>query len=69
MLKVKIAWNAKDGITPEDIRSGKAKGMLGFQEIDIKMNFMRKARFVAGGHMMETPVDMMYSSVVLRESV
>jgi hypothetical protein len=74
MLKVKIAWNTKDGVTPEDGRSGKAKGMILFQEIgchivfDIKMDFTRKARFVAGGHMMETHTAMTYSSV-FRESV
>jgi hypothetical protein len=72
MLTVKIAWNAKDGITPEAVRSGKAKDMIGFQEIgchivfDIKMDIMRKARFVDSGHMMETPAAMMYSSVVWR---
>jgi hypothetical protein len=68
----KIAWNAKDGITLEAVRSGKAKDMIGFQEIgyhivfDIKMDIMRKARFVDSGHMMETLTAMMYSSVVLR---
>jgi hypothetical protein len=51
MSKVKIAWNAKDGEIPEDVRSGKVKDMIGFQEIgchivlDIKMDFTRKARF------------------------
>ncbi len=69
MSKVKIAWNTKDSITPEDIRSGKAKDMIGFQEIGchivfgIKMDFTRKARFMAGGHTMETPTAMTYSSV------
>jgi hypothetical protein len=49
--------------------------MIGFQEIgchivfDIKMDFTRKARFCAGGHTTDTPVAMMYSSVVLRDSV
>jgi hypothetical protein len=33
MSKVKIAWNAKDGVTLEDVRSGKVKDMIGFQEI------------------------------------
>jgi hypothetical protein len=75
MLTVKIVWNAKDGIALEAVRSGKAKGMIGFQEIgchivfDIKMDIMRKARFVDSGHMLETPAALMYSSVVLRESI
>jgi hypothetical protein len=57
MAKVKVAWEARDDLTPEEVRAGKARDMIGFQEIgchivfDIKMDFMRKARFVAGGHM------------------
>jgi hypothetical protein len=75
MSRVKIAWNAKDGITPDDVRSGKVKDMIGFQEIgchivfDVKMDFTRKARFVAGGHTTDAPIAMTYSSVVSRESV
>jgi hypothetical protein len=75
MSKVKVAWNARDDITPDDVRSGKVKDMIGFQEIgchivfDIKMDFTRKARFCAGGHTTDTPAAMTYSSVVLRDSV
>ena len=36
---------------------------------DIKFDFTRKARFVAGGHLTETPASLTYSSVVSRESV
>ena len=32
------------------------------------MDFTRKARFVAGGHMTDPPVIMTYSSVVSRDS-
>jgi hypothetical protein len=45
MSKVKVAWNAHDDITPDDVQSGKVKDMIGFQEIgchivfDIKMDF------------------------------
>jgi hypothetical protein len=52
MSKAKVAWNACDDITPNDVRSGKVKDMIGFQEIgchivfDIKMDFTRKARCV-----------------------
>jgi hypothetical protein len=49
--------------------------MIGYQEIgchmvfDIKMDFSRKARFVAGWHTTEAPTSMTYYSVVSRESV
>jgi hypothetical protein len=75
MSKVKVAWNASDDITPNDVRSGKVKDMIGFQEVgchivfDIKMDFTRKARFCAGGHTTDTPVAMTYSSVLSRDSV
>lgn len=36
---------------------------------DVKMDFTRKARFVAGGHMTEAPASITYSSVVLQDSV
>jgi hypothetical protein len=75
MAKVKVAWEARDDLTPEEVRAGKARDMIGFQEIgchiifDIKMDFTRKARFVAAGHTTDTPAAMTYSSVVSRESV
>jgi hypothetical protein len=61
MAKVKVAWEACDDLTPEEVRAGKERDMIGFQEIgchiifDIKMDFTRKARFVASGHMTDTP--------------
>jgi hypothetical protein len=36
---------------------------------DIKMEFTRKARLVAGGHVTDPPVSITFSSVVSRESV
>jgi len=36
---------------------------------DVKMDFTRKARFVAGGHMTDPPSSITYSSVVSRDSV
>jgi len=36
---------------------------------DVKMDFTRKARFVAGGHMTNPPKSITYSSVVSRDSV
>ena len=70
MSKVKVAWAVHDGHTPQQIQEGKASDFVGCQEIgchmvfDIKMDFTRKAHFVAGGHMTKTPVSMTYSSVV-----
>ncbi|KAI2490646.1 Reverse transcriptase (RNA-dependent DNA polymerase) [Fragilaria crotonensis] len=62
--------------TPEQVRTGKEPSMIGFQEIrchvifDVKMDFTRKARFVAGGHTTDTrPLSITYSSVVSRDSV
>ena len=36
---------------------------------DVKVDFTRKARFVAGGHMTNPPTSLTYSSVVSRDSV
>jgi hypothetical protein len=75
MTKVKDAWKSDDGVTPEQARTGKEPSMIGFQEIrcqhvifDVKMDFTRKARFVAGGHTTDTPGLKTYSSVVSRRS-
>ena len=75
MDKVKVAWNAHEEHTPEEVRTGKVSRFIGFQEIschiifDVKMDFTRKARFVAGGHMTDTPASATYSSVVTRDSI
>ena len=75
MRKVRVAWKPKDGVTPEQARAGKVQDMIGFQEIkchvifDVKMDFTRKARFVAGGHLTEAPGSITYSSVVSRDSI
>ena len=48
---------------------------VGYQEIpchiifNVKMDFTRKVRYVAGGHKMKTPDTPTYASVVSRESV
>ena len=62
--------------TPEQVRGGNAPGLIGFQEIkchnmvfDVKIDFTRKARFVAGGHMTEAPAvgsSGYYSSLPMR---
>ena len=71
--KVKVAWTVDDTATKEDVRAG--KHLIGYTEIkchmifDVKMDFTRKARFVAGGHLTEPPLSITYSSVVSRDSV
>ena len=75
MGKAKVAYVPIDGVTPEEARANKVDQLRGFQEIkchiifDVKMDFTRKARFVAGGHTTEPPNSLTYSSVVSRESV
>jgi hypothetical protein len=75
MSKAEVAYVPIEGVTPKEVRSNRVDQLPGFQEIkchiifDVKMDFMRKARFVAGGHMTETPLSLTYSSVVSRESV
>jgi hypothetical protein len=75
MTKVKVAWKPVDGITPQQARTGKEPSMIGFQEIhcheifDVKMDFTRTARFVAGWHTTDTPASSLFLSVVFRDSV
>ena len=75
MAKAGIAYMPVEGHSPEDVRANKCDALRGHQEIrchiifDVKMDFTRKARFVAGGHTTETPSSLTYSSVVSRESV
>ncbi|MGH3054508.1 MAG: reverse transcriptase domain-containing protein, partial [Gaiellaceae bacterium] len=58
-----------------EFRGKDAKPPPGFKQIslhvvfDIKMDFTRKSRLVAGGHLTDPPLVMTYSSVVSRESV
>ena len=66
MRNVNIAFN---------ILGPGAKVPVGYQKIschlvfDIKIDGTRKARFVAGGHLTETPSTITYSSVVSRDSI
>ena len=75
MSKVKVAWKADEHFTPEHIRSQETNKFIGFQEIgchlifDVKIDFTRKARFVAGGHTTEATSEITYLSVVSRDSV
>jgi hypothetical protein len=75
MSRVKVAWKTLDANTPREVRDGKVPELTGFQEIgchivfDIKMDFTRKARFVAGGHTTEAPSSLTYLSVVSHDSI
>ena len=70
MAKVKIAWKVDDGHTLSEARAATATAFVGFQEIgchlifNVKMDFTRKAQFVAGGHTTEAPSSITYSRVV-----
>jgi hypothetical protein len=72
--KVEVALEYDESVSPEQVRQDKSL-CVGFQEIkcrmifDVKMDLTRKARFVAGGHLTETPASITYSSVVSRDSV
>ena len=74
LRKVKVAWERRDDLSVEDVRKGTA--LIGHKEIqvkmvfDVKMDFTRKARLVAGGHLTDhVPSSLTYSSVVTRDSV
>ena len=66
MQHVKIAWIAKDGFTPKQVRKGQVPELRSFQEIgchcifNIKMDFTRKCRFIAGSHTTEAPAAIAY---------
>ena len=75
MGKVKVAYRTYEEHTPEEVRKNLASELRGYQEItchlifDVKMDFTRKARFVANGAKTEAPASITYSSVVSRDSV
>ncbi len=75
MSKAKVTYVPIKGVTPEEVWANKVDQLHGFQEIkchivlDVKIDFTRKARFVAGGHTTVPPISLTYSSVVSRESV
>ena len=73
LWRVKVAWEARDDLNIEQVRSGKQ--LIGYTEIvchmvfDVKIDFTRKAQFVAGGHLTDAPDTITYSSVVSCNSV
>ena len=75
MSKASVAYVPMNGITTQQVQSNQCDALRGFQEIqkhiifDVKMDFTRKVRFVAGVHMTEILSSVTYSSVVSRDSV
>ena len=71
---MEVALKFDESATPNQVRSDKSL-YVGYQEIechtifDVKTDLTRKARFVVGGHLTETPASITYSSVVSRDSV
>jgi hypothetical protein len=66
MKNVMPAFKFLEGDMPAPIAHKKIQCHMIF---DIKMDFTRKARFVAGGHLTDPPASITYSSVVARDSV
>ena len=70
---VKVAWEACNDLDIEQVCSGKQH--LSYTEIvchmvfDVKIDFICKARFVAGGHLTDAPDTITYSSVFSCDSV
>jgi hypothetical protein len=70
-----IEKEMKNNNSAFEILPNGTKVPVGYKQIrchmifDIKMDFTRKARFVAGGHLTDPPKETVYSSVVTRESV
>ena len=75
MGKAEISYKEVEGCTPEEVRQGEIDEIEVFQDItchiifDVKMDFTRKARYLANGSMTDTPVGLCYSSVVSRDSI
>ena len=75
MGKAEISYKEVEGCTPEEVRQGEIDEIEVFQDItchiifDVKMDFTRKARYLANVSMTDTPVGLCYSSVVSRDSI
>lgn len=75
MSKAKVSWRVHREHTPDEVRHGKCKELIGYQEIkchlvfDVKMDLTRKARFCANGNEADAPSSITYSSVVSRDSI
>ena len=68
MINNRCAFENYEGNTSELVAYEEITGHLIFN-VKLSEDFRRKSRFVADGHLVETPVSITYSIVVLRDSV
>ena len=68
MKNNRVAFETYDGNPNELVGYEEITGHLIF-DVKLSENFRRKARFVADGHLVETPASITYSTVVSRDSV
>ena len=68
MKNSRIAFEEYDGQVEDLVAYEQISGHLIF-DVKLSENFRRKARFVADGHLVETPASVTYSTVVSRDSV
>ena len=75
MKNIKIAFDKLEGVTEEEMHTGKVKpgykyyGTPMIFDIKIDGKFIRKARLVADGHKTNVPSSITYSNVVSRKCV
>jgi len=76
MLWMDALWKEMEAVRIAfEVQDADVKHLPGYKKIpwhiiwDVKMDFTRKARYVAGGHRTDPPKVLTYSSVVSRESV
>ena len=69
------SWNAHDEHTSKQIHMVKVSELTGYQEVrflilfGVKIDLIRKALFVSGGHMKEYPEPVTYLIVISREII
>ena len=68
MKNNRVAFEEYDGRIEDLVAYEQISGHLIF-DVKLSENFRRKARFVADGHLVETPASVTYSTVVSRDSV
>ena len=68
MKNSRVAFEEYDGRIEDLVAYEQISAHLIF-DVKLSENFRRKARFVADGHLVETPASVTYSTVVSRDSV
>ena len=68
MTKNRVAFEHYEGNNSDLVAYDETTGQFIF-DVKLSENFRRKARFVADGHLFETPTSITYSTVVLRDSI